>query len=140
VSRYVLDSFAILAWYRREESALHVQQLIDSQQHQRWMTVVNLGEVYYRTAREAGMNAALEALDMVERLPIEFIDADRTLTLMAASIKARFALAYADCFAAALARRIDAAVVTGDPEFERLEAEDVVAIEWLPHRSRRRQR
>ena len=138
MSRYVLDSFAILAWYSREEGAVQVQQLMQDPRHQRWMTIVNLGEVYYRVAREIGMSAAFEALDMVERLPIEFIDADRTLTLTAAGIKARFALAYADCFAAAAARQHSAAVVTGDPEFEQLEADGIVAVEWLPHRSRRR--
>ncbi len=137
MSRYVLDSFAVLAWYRREESALHVQQLIDSQQHQRWMTMVNLGEVYYRVAREAGMRAAFEALEEVERLPVVFVGADRTLTLMAASIKARFPLAYADCFAAAAARQHNAAVVTGDPEFEQLEREGIVTVDWLLPRSRR---
>lgn len=134
----MLDSFAILAWYWREDGASHVHQLIESQEHQRWMTMVNLGEVYYRVAKEAGGSAALEALDTVERLPIEFIDADRTLTLAAASVKAQYPLAYADCFAAALARRLDAAVVTGDPEFEQLEADGIVAIEWLPHRPKRR--
>ncbi len=138
MSRYVLDSFAILAWYRREEGAPRVQQLLESQQHQHWMTVVNLGEVYYRVAKEAGVSAALEALDTVERLPVEFIDADRTLTLAAASIKAQFTLSYADCFAAAAARQRNAAVVTGDPEFEQLEADGVVAVEWLPHRPKKR--
>jgi ribonuclease VapC len=137
VSRYVLDSFAILAWYQREEGAFHVQQLLGSRQHQRWMTVINLGEVYYRVAKEAGMRAAPEALDTVERLPIVFVDADRPLALAAALIKARYPISYADCFAAALARQLDAAVVTGDPEFEPLERDDVVAVEWLPRPKRR---
>ena len=35
----------------------------------------------------------------------------------------------ADCFAAALAQRLGAAVLTGDPDFQRLEG--AVAVEWL---------
>ena len=138
MTRYVLDSFAILAWYRREDGASRVQQLIESLELRRWMTIVNLGEVYYRVAKEAGFSAALEALDTVEQLPVAFIDADRVLTLEAARLKAQYPLAYADCFAAAAARLRNAAVVTGDPEFEQLEADGVVAVEWLPHRPKKR--
>ena len=36
---------------------------------------------------------------------------------------------YPDCYAAALAALRDAAVVTGDPEFKRIEAE--VKVQWL---------
>jgi len=136
----VLDSFAILGWYRREESELQVQRLLENQEHERWMTVVNLGEVYYRTAKEADLLIALEALEMVERLPIQFVEANRTLTLAAADIKAQYALSYADCFAAALALQLDAAVVTGDPEFEQLERAGIISIEWLPPRGKRRSR
>jgi ribonuclease VapC len=135
-----LDSFAILGWYRREESELQVQRLLENQEHERWMTVVNLGEVYYRTAKEADLLIALEALEMVERLPIQFVEANRTLTLAAADIKAQYALSYADCFAAALALQLDAAVVTGDPEFEQLERAGIISIEWLPPRGKRRSR
>ena len=136
----MLDSFAILGWYRREESELQVQRLLENQEHERWMTVVNLGEVYYRTAKEADLLIALEALEMVERLPIQFVEANRTLTLAAADIKAQYALSYADCFAAALALQLDAAVVTGDPEFEQLERAGIISIEWLPPRGKRRSR
>ena len=39
-------------------------------------------------------------------------------------------MSYADCFAAALAQRESAAVVTGDPDFRQVE--QLVAIDWLP--------
>lgn len=39
-------------------------------------------------------------------------------------------MAYADCFAAALARTRNAELVTGDPEFKEVEGE--VKIAWLP--------
>jgi ribonuclease VapC len=54
--------------------------------------------------------------------------------MQAAQIKARHKLSYADCFAAALARKLDAILVTGDQEFSQLE--DIVAIEWLTTRRR----
>jgi ribonuclease VapC len=47
----------------------------------------------------------------------------------AARFKARFRIAYADCFAAALAKRHKATVLTGGPEFRQVEKE--VKVLWL---------
>jgi predicted nucleic acid-binding protein len=55
---------------------------------------------------------------------------ERELALMAAHIKAKHAIAYADAFAAALAQHYAAMLVTGDPEFKLLEG--VLDIHWLP--------
>ena len=40
-------------------------------------------------------------------------------------------IAYADCFAAALAQSMNAALVTGDPEFRKIKPDCNVLIEWL---------
>jgi predicted nucleic acid-binding protein len=56
-------------------------------------------------------------------------DADLSLTVAAARIKASFPVSLADAYAAALAQRLDAAVLTGDPDFQRLEG--AAAVEWL---------
>ncbi len=96
------------------------------------MTYINVGEVYYRIAKESGLTAADGALVWLEGLPFHFSAANRDLTMEAAKLKAQYALSYADCFAAALAQRVDAAVVTGDQEFAQLERAGIVEIEWLP--------
>jgi len=98
------------------------------------MSVVNLGEVYYRAMQQRA--DAVRALEWVDKSSIEIVDASRTLTLAAARLKARFRMSYADCFAAALAQRLGATVVTGDPEFR--EVEHLIDIEWLPPPKRRR--
>ena len=51
------------------------------------------------------------------------------LTILAAKFKAQYPIAYADCFAAALAFQRKAVVVTGDPEFRKLS--DRISIEWV---------
>ena len=93
------------------------------------MTVVNLGEVVYRTIREKGMEAAERALGKVHEFTIEFIDVDRSLALRAARLKGFHKIAYADCMAAALAQALEAPLVTGDRDFEMIEN---LNIEWLP--------
>lgn len=47
----------------------------------------------------------------------------------ASEMKAKYAISYADCFAAATALEYEASIITGDPEFKKLE--DIVKIEWI---------
>ena len=74
--------------------------------------------------------ASALALEDVSQWQLSIVDIDWELAQAAAQFKARQHLGYMDCFAAALAQRIDAPVVTGDPGFRRVEA--FVNIEWLP--------
>ena len=55
---------------------------------------------------------------------------DRELADLAAGLKARFSLSLADAFAAALAKKLKAELITGDAEFKPLEKE--IRILWLP--------
>lgn len=136
--RYVFDSYAMLAYYWREPGASRVHQLVTNPSHERLMTVVNVTEVFYRVAREEDLKAARNSVEWIRKLRVDIIDADLDLAIGAAHIKAEYSLSLADCFAAALAERLDAVVVTGDKEFEPLEEDGIVSIEWLPAKPRRR--
>lgn len=93
------------------------------------MSVINLGEVYYITLRERGSEKAEEILLLIKQLPIKIINVDFDITVSAAKLKAKHLIAYADCFAAALAKSKGISLVTGDPEFKRLG--DEIKIIWL---------
>ncbi len=128
----VLDSFALLAFFQGEPAADAVADLLRRAHEgevRLTMTVANLGEVVYRTIREHGLERAQEVLARLEEYAIEMVDVDRELALAAAHLKGSYRMAYADCLAAALAQRLDAAIVTGDPDFRQID--DLVAIEWL---------
>ena len=131
MTAYVLDSYAILAVTRRELPADRVLQLMAESRHQHWMSVINLGEVYYRTVRESTVEDAVNALAWLRRMPVQLMEVTVGMAVAAAELKAAYTISYADCFAAALAQRLDAPVVTGDPEFEQLERAGIVDIEWL---------
>jgi len=132
VKRYVLDSFAIIAFFEDEPGADLVEQVLRellSGEARAWMSVINWGEVYYSTVREQGTDAAEKVLLQLDSYPIEIVGADNELTKEAAVLKGTHRIAYADCFAAALARKKKAMLLTGDPEFEMLEKE--AKILWL---------
>lgn len=72
--------------------------------------------------------AAQEIIARIDVLLIRLRGVDRKLVQEAAMLKARYPVAYADAFAAATARALNLPVVTGDPEFRRLETE--VEVLW----------
>lgn len=94
-----------------------------------YMSIINWGEIYYNTFRVQGKESAELVLTQLERYSIELVDVDRALVYEAAKLKGKFKIAYADCFAAALATRLNARVLTGDKEFRKLE--DKIHIEWI---------
>ena len=91
--------------------------------------MVNWGEVYYITLREAGRERADQVAHLLSALPIQFVPVDMELAKKAAELKASKKMSYADCFAAALARLRKAELVTGDKEFNQVEGE--VKILWI---------
>ena len=133
-ARFVLDSYALLAFLEGGKGHKQVRELVEKAIDGRYLlflSIINLGEVLYITERERGLPKAQETLARIDELPIEIIEANRSQTLTAAHIKAKWPIAYADAFAAALAKLEGAAIVTGDPEFKKLEAASLVPIVWL---------
>ena len=128
----VFDSWAIVAFLQDEPAAAKVESLLAEAQGSPgslWVTAVNLGEVWYRVARLRSPAKADEAIEAVCRLGFQVEPVGWDLARQAAGLKAKGRIAYADCFAAALARTKKARVVTGDPEFRQLESE--VEVYWL---------
>lgn len=128
----VLDSFALLAYFRDEPGAEAMEALLvsagkkDIPLH---MSDVNYAEVKYTIVKKNGAAAWTEAAKILQGLPIDFHSTTRALADTAADFKARFKLSLADAFAAALAKEQKAELVTGDPEFKALEKE--VKVAWL---------
>ena len=130
--KQLLDTFAVLAWLQDEPSASAVELILQDAKRdgaELLMTLINLGELYYILRRSLSAVETRALLDMILDLPVRAIPVSEDLVWEAAEIKARNPLSYADCFAVAAARREGAALVTGDPEFKRVEG--MVRIQWL---------
>jgi predicted nucleic acid-binding protein len=130
----VLDSYALLAFFRDEPGVEQVAALLekagvrDAPLH---MTEVSFAEVKYMVIRKDGPERWIEIARDLPALPIEFHPATRALADEAAGFKARFRISLAEAFAAALAKERKAELVTGDSEFKALEKE--IRIAWLPN-------
>lgn len=131
-SSYVLDSYALIAHFEDEAGGEYVRKILRGALDERtklFLSVINLGEIYYNTLRERGIKKADEAKFIIEQLPISIVSADIAITMEAAKLKAVYPIAYADCFAAALGIQKMAKIITGDPEFKKIE--EKVKIEWI---------
>lgn len=130
--KLVLDSFALVSLFHREPGWQVVQKALYDQEKARSRAIlnwINWGEFYYIVKRRVGPAKTMDALRLLEQLPIELFSVDQPLVRAAAEIKSEHALSYADAFCVATAQRLDATVLTDDPEFESVES--LIKIRWL---------
>ena len=128
----VLDSYSLLAYIEGEagkETMIDVFRSARDSGKPLFLSVVNWGEVYYITLREADKERADQVAHLISTLPIQIISADLDLAKQAAEFKATKKMSYADCFAAALAKLRKAELVTGDKEFKQVEGD--VKVLWI---------
>ena len=128
----VLDSWALMCYLEREPGYERIVELFEKAVESSkplLMCIVNWGEVYYQVVRRFGEQKAEEIEQLIQTLPITLVEANKELTREAAGIKAVKRMAYADCFAVALARLKKAELYTGDPEFRA--AKEDIKIVWL---------
>lgn len=95
-----------------------------------YVTTFSLSELLANLERIGGASSAQTAWSRIQKLPFKLTDIDRTLALAAAHIQALYSLEQADPFAAALAERQRAVLVTGNGQYKKVEK--LVAIKWLP--------
>ena len=128
----VLDSFALIAYFRDESGAEDIEKMLIEANRRGvslLMSEVNYAEVKYSILRKDGTEAWAKAHSVLQGLPVEFLPTSRQLADTAANLKTRFKLSLSDAFAAALAKETRSELVTGDPEFKALAKE--IKIHWV---------
>ena len=128
----VLDSWAVIAFFEDEPAGKKIADLIANAHEDGIpvnMTVVNVGEVWYITAREISEEAANNIVKELSDLRIEFVNVNWEITQEAARFKSKSRMSYADCYAAALTRSKKGVLVTGDSEFKTIDGQ--IDIQWV---------
>ena len=132
MKQYVLDSYALIAFFENEAGAERVEEILKEMllgKVKGYLCIINWGEIYYITLREQGREEAETVIRQIRKFPLHLMDADKEITYQAAKLKGKYPLAYADCFAAALSMKLKATLVTGDQEFKKLQ--DFLSIDWI---------
>ncbi len=129
---FIFDSHALLKFFQKEKGYEKVTRLLEETRKTgaaKYVNAMNLGEIIYSTKREFGDQKKLEVLANIERLNFTILPVPNNLIFHAAEYKAQYALSYADCFALASAVEYQASLVTGDPDFKKVE--HLVEIVWV---------
>ena len=132
MKRILFDSHALLKFSQDEEGADKVEQFLLYSLNRKlkaYLNEINLGEIYYISIRRLGLESAKLYLEQLLDLPIDIVSPSSEIIREAAEIKAQYTISYADCFAVATALKYSASIITGDPEFKKVD--HIVTIEWL---------
>ena len=127
----VVDSWAMVAWIRREPSAPLVRQFLleaDAGRAELVMSWMNVAETFYILTKRNSAAVANEFMSRLPSLPIRVVLPDEAGIMAAARIKAAHSVAFGDAFAIALAQLEHASVITGDGEIRRC---GLVAVDWV---------
>jgi ribonuclease VapC len=128
----VFDSHALLKLFQKEPGYQKVVRVLEESRRRKrtkYINAMNLGEIIYATKREFGDQKKLEVLANIERLDLTVLPVPNSLIFQAAEYKAEYSISYADCFVLASALEHEATIVTGDPEFKKVE--HLVDIIWV---------
>jgi len=130
--RFIFDSHALLKFFQKEKGYEKVSALLKEIKKTgatKYINAINLGEIIYSIKREFGDQKKLEVLANIERLNFTILPIHNNLIFQAAEYKALYSISYADCFTLASALEHKAVIVTGDPEFKKVE--HLVNIFWV---------
>jgi ribonuclease VapC len=119
---YVLDASVAVRYLTNGAGAAKVDALIDRVgrgEARLLISAVNWGEALYSLGKMQGLNKAKADLMALGGL-VELVTVDQALAEAAAIVRLHYKRGYADCFAAALALRMKATLVTSDPDFAKL--------------------
>jgi len=133
----VLDSFALISFFHQEpgwEAVRTVFQDLTTAGEKAVLSRINWGEFYYIVQKRVGRAKTLEALALIDQLPITILSVDDLLISEAAEIKSDYPIAYADAFCVATAKRLNGRILTSDPEFKAIEK--LVPVQWLTRRKK----
>lgn len=128
----VLDSYAILAFLFREKGSHIVSDRLKEvarEERVAFIAAPNWAEVRYRVEQKLGSSEWSGVRQRLLGLPLEVVATDQSLAEMAGEFKVIRKMSLVDCFAAALAKQLEADILTGDPEFRAVEKE--VRVVWL---------
>ena len=133
----VLDSWPILEWIKEKQPATDIVENLFAEAESGTalllMSAVNVGEVYYYVRKYHGEKLAESWRDSSGTLPVTIEVPTLDEIWDAALLKGRYPIAYADAFAAALAKKYHCALVTGDPEFRSIPD---LEVDWIGRATR----
>lgn len=136
MERYVLDTSALFALRDDEAGADIVEKILQDARKGKaacYASFLSFMELFYCVWRHEGRGGAMRAYLEMKMLPVESVDQEESLLILAGEIKALGGLSVIDSWVAATAVEKQARLVHKDPEFEALSSR--ISLISLPYKS-----
>jgi len=131
----VLDAWPVMEWLKGRQPVASSFEALLAQTERREICLcisrINLGEIRYSVAKDFGESAGAILYAQFLRIPVEVVSVTDGDIDEAARLKAKYAISYADSFAAVLSIARGVPLITGDPEFKKLAADGLLTLHWL---------
>jgi uncharacterized protein len=133
MNAYVLDACALIAYFNNEIGANHVEKILSQANCTRLMSIINVYEVCYDSARVAGFNEGLRLYQEIKKLPITIMrEIEDDVLTHAIHFKITYQVSVADSIALGLAKSRKATLVTSDHhEFDPVAAANELSFSWI---------
>lgn len=134
MQKIFFDSSAILTWYKSQNNSDFVNTFLKqvfNSEIEGYISEINLAEILYQIARYEDNFALAEEFveDLLNQTGLIKVSTDWDLWQKAAKYKVAGNIALPDCILIASAKKLQAKIITCDPEFKQFEAE--VEIVWF---------
>ena len=136
MQKYVLDSSAMIAFFRKETGAEKVKALLHQSALSEctlYMHNASVAEFYYDVLYTLSQSDSEQVLDKVAGYPINFIEnISSNFIKQIGYFKTNYKISFADSFVLASAKLNDAKVLTSDHhEFDVIEKSGDIMFEWI---------
>lgn len=132
VSTYLFDSFPLLKLFQKEEGYQKVSGLLEDileAKERPLIHIINVAEILYLTKKRFGDDEKRRILASLYDMDFDILSANDGLVYQAAELKGSYPISFGDCFALATAINRKAVLVTGDPDFKKVE--NLVKVLWV---------
>ena len=130
---YTLDTSAVLTYFLDEQGAGEVEEILqqaEKGQEKVFVSFMTFMELLYRVWKLSGEHQAKKAYLLLRGLPVCEVVQDEDLLIMAARLKANYAISVAEAWIAATALSTQTTLVHKDPELEGMK--DIINLKALP--------
>lgn len=133
---YVLDSCALIAFFRKEVGAEIVTKIFERAAEKKctiYMHKGSIAEVYYDTLRFSCKEEAKKIFKVLANLPVSSTNIlDNTFIKQIGYFKVNHKISFADSFVLALASTKKAIVISSDHhEFDNIEKTKILSFFWI---------
>ncbi len=128
--RYVFDTGVLALYFAGDRRVKQYFVKVFQGKAEGYISELNLAELYYKTIEKLGAQAAETRYMIIRKSKIKILPLNENITRTAAKLKHKYRdkLSLVDCYTLALAKEINATIITTDPAIKEVKETRTILI------------